>query len=105
MLLPALTLLAAALLVGFFGPLYRPRCPDCKKPASRVIHMGVPMWMCFDAAHRTPEGWPGAIGIGFLSALLGTVLPWNGWFCVVPGPYLPGLFVWWHTMGCDKEHR
>ena len=95
-----LALLALALVaIGFLGPVYRPRCPECHKPADRIIHAGVPMWFCISENHC--DGVP--LGLGWLSLLLGTLLPWDGWLFMVDGPYLPGLWRWWRHLSCDHE--
>lgn len=90
---PALSFLgwmaaAALLALGVLGPLWRPSCPGCRAPASRVIHWGVPVWFCF--------GHEEALTFGIFSWLL-FLLPFTGGgLFVVDGPYLPGLWRWLH---------
>lgn len=92
--------LIVLLVIGFLGPVYRPKCPECGERAARIIHAGVPMWMCMNS-EKHADGVPN--GLGWLVYLLGTVLPWNGWLVITEGPYLPGLWRWWRHMNCDCE--
>jgi hypothetical protein len=91
--------------IGLFGPVHRPRCPECGRHAEREINSGVPVWTCVAEVH-TFEGAPCAIGVGLLSMLVGTVLPFTGSvFLACPGrdAYLLALWDWWRWSGCDHE--
>ncbi len=78
-------LLLGALAVGLLGPLWRPRCPECRGRATRVIHHALPVWFCFK--HEEP------ITFGAWAWVI-MELPFDGHLLEVRGPYLPGLWNW-----------